>query len=408
MRTPVSNTSAIVLNRKALIIYDIGPCFWVAEGILVHGRTGGEYIWCQSLIGQLIELGKEVYVTNSSKIAKELSLTSHLNGNNMITISHWGWQEIAVPQMFIFRSKYRIPVPSIGADCLIKMNFWGTEVATEIWPGSLKNYLTVYPSIGGKDREGRYSYGSRAAVQNKNTASGFGDQFVKCGDEDISRTLAHEFEDGKAGNFSLLDLAILRSIQGPSANSYHSGSRPLKGAEHSIDGINGTRFHSNVPYYIVFGKFGKVVSTKKIPSMLRNSNVWAFLQNKDLNGIVLHCDERLFPTLQANSSQFTCLEPTSIFKRAPYYHLLLSRAVFVLGLGVPVLSTTPFEALTCSTPVILPTGQHTFLEGSADSSSPTSSLFHGVGSAESLKAAVDTVMLAHNASQLTGDSTRNH
>jgi hypothetical protein len=71
-RTLVQRTSRILQSTNALIIYDIGPCFWVAQGGLVYGRTGGEYVWCQSLIGQVIELRKEVFVTNSSTVAKHL------------------------------------------------------------------------------------------------------------------------------------------------------------------------------------------------------------------------------------------------------------------------------------------------------------------------------------------------
>jgi hypothetical protein len=71
-RTLVQRTSRILQSTNALIIYDIGPCFWAAQGGLVYGRTGGEYVWCQSLIGQIIELGKEVFVTNSSTVAKHL------------------------------------------------------------------------------------------------------------------------------------------------------------------------------------------------------------------------------------------------------------------------------------------------------------------------------------------------
>jgi hypothetical protein len=46
---------------------------------------------------------------------------------------------------YIGRKIDRIPISAIGKNCLIKMNAWGTKNPTELWPGSLKRYLTIYP-----------------------------------------------------------------------------------------------------------------------------------------------------------------------------------------------------------------------------------------------------------------------
>ena len=58
IRTSIYDTAQILESNKAVVIYDKGPCYWVAQGVLVYGRTGGEYVWCQSVIAQLIELGR--------------------------------------------------------------------------------------------------------------------------------------------------------------------------------------------------------------------------------------------------------------------------------------------------------------------------------------------------------------
>ena len=98
--------------------------------------------------------------------------------------------------------------------------------------------------------------------------------------------------------------------------------------------------------------------------MLRFERLWDDDSNlhRNLKGIILNCDDNLFPILNTTKKQFLCLDKESIFKKSPYYNLLLKNAVFILGLGVPILSTTPFEALICNTPVLLPFGQHSFLD----------------------------------------------
>lgn len=40
IRTITTDISLILRNRNAIIIHDIGPCFWVAQGISVHAKSG--------------------------------------------------------------------------------------------------------------------------------------------------------------------------------------------------------------------------------------------------------------------------------------------------------------------------------------------------------------------------------
>ena len=55
LRIPVTNLTRITSHptQRVIIMYDYGPCFWVANGTHVHGRTGGEFVWCSSIMGQV-------------------------------------------------------------------------------------------------------------------------------------------------------------------------------------------------------------------------------------------------------------------------------------------------------------------------------------------------------------------
>ena len=232
--TAISSTSAILKSENPIIIYDYGPCFWIAEGSQLGGRTGGEAIWCKSLIGQLTDMGRSVYVTNSSMVAKKLSYISHIRKKNVIIVSHWGWQGIAKSSWDIFTPqgiRTRIPVDSIGKDCLIKMNFWGTNVPTEMWPGSLRRYLTIYPTEHSSESINRNesnmflktdinkSYNDNKHRINYNTASGLGDQFLKCASDSghykNAKILWDNYNNNSGNNsrnISAMDMKILNMI----------------------------------------------------------------------------------------------------------------------------------------------------------------------------------------------------
>ena len=55
IRIPVTNLTRVTSHhaQRVVIMYDYGPCFWVANGTHVHGRTGGEFVWCSSIMGQV-------------------------------------------------------------------------------------------------------------------------------------------------------------------------------------------------------------------------------------------------------------------------------------------------------------------------------------------------------------------
>jgi hypothetical protein len=386
-------SSRILKSTNPLILFDRGPCFWVAQGAPVHDRTGGEYIWCKSILARLVRFGNEVFVTNSSKIAMDMSMIAHKNGHHAITISHWGWEEIGAGNF----SNSCLPVPAIGKDCLIKMNFWGTDKPVEVWPGSLRRYLTVYPGANPDDNHNtpgtKESLGNRTLKTTRklsrvtgNTASGFGDLFDHCGHENFKA--ADAMRDIHLNGDSALDLMIMDYILSGSHALGHKvrGAHPYQ--EKESFSRNYTSHFRASQYFIVFGKFGPVVQVGQISRTVRNSLLWNHLRNTGMKAIMLHCNETVFEALGVPTDYFLCLEKTSIFKKKPYYNLLINRAQFVLGLGVPLLSTTPFDALACNTSVILPDGQHNFLENHSDAVSQ----FYHADSAESLITAVNKAL----------------
>ena len=479
VRIPITNMTHIAINRqqKVVLMYDYGPCFWVANGTSVHGRTGGEFVWCSSILGQLLDTGRTVYVTNTSALAKRLSKSAHMQGTSLITIAHWGWQEIALSTHKTGRNH---PVKSIGSDCLIKMNYWGTMQPTEVWPGQLKRYISLYPLeqekvVAGREKEQVWSCGRRKVANSSsinalssvssgsgsggsinratnstagvNTGVGLGDQFTHCGSDlprgNLSPTgdMAGETSPSRASTIIKLlqhriqtspaDRQLWELIRGQlsvesewykataslslnktaSSSSLVSVDRTIRIRKSTVrqamsDGTTTSASASAsvtanatpttpTPYYIIYGKWGvvkRMTADKKVFPMFRNSTLWTSLsqgiKGTGLRGVVLTCDDKtLFPTLKASPDLFLCVHPESIFKRAPLYNLLLERASFLLGVGAPYLSTTPYEAMACQTKVVLPVGQHNFLDkcggGGSGNGSGSSSSSRSVASGSS-------------------------
>ena len=348
IRTVITNVSSMSWHQvhesqlshlKTVIIYDNGPCFWVATGRSAKNGSGGESIWCSSIIGQLLDQDRYVYVTVDPSIAMILTMNAHQYGHGVITIAHWGWRHIAISKTPLPQHLRNPPLAIMGGiDCILKMNYWGTKVPTELWPGNLKHYISPYPLLDnhvdgcrGSKEEGGY-----------NTAIGFGDQFLHCGDEEF-------------------DFDSIAMMFPPNTTTTHSMD--------NINTINNTDMmiwdliRNNRSYYVIYGKFGNFIPTKLIDPMFANELLWTILHEEMLlQGIILTCDDSLFPVLRTTSTAFICLEETSVFRDRPWYPHLLHHAVFVMGLGHPKLSTSPFDALACHTHVILPVGMHTFLE----------------------------------------------
>ena len=355
IRTVITNVSSMSWHitqqsqlprlLKSVIIYDNGPCFWLASGRSAKSGSGGESIWCSSIIGQLLDQDRYVYVTDDSSVAMTLAMSAHQCGHGAITIAHWGWRHIAMSKTPL-PQHLRNPPQSImgGIDCILKMHYWGTKAPIELWPGSLKHYITPYPLIDNNIDGCRKSNGAGGY----NTATGFGDQFLHCGDE--------ELELDKV-------MIILNTITNKNTTHLKNSTDNNSTDNNSMDMMMWDLIHDNRSYYIIYGKFGNLIPTKLIDPLFSDALLWHTLHDEmRLQGVILTCNNSLFSVLHTTSSAFLCLDESSVFKDRPWYPYLLHHAVFVLGLGHPKLSTTPFDALACHTNVILPVGMHSFLE----------------------------------------------
>ena len=345
IRTIITNVSSMswhtvqqsqLSHLKTVIIYDNGPCFWLASGRSTKNSSGGESIWCASIIGQLLDQDRYVYVTDDATVAMTLAMSAHQGGHGAIMIAHWGWRHIAMSKTPL-PPRLRNPPQSIigGIDCILKMHYWGTKVATELWPGDLKHYISPYPLIDNNVPVDGCSSMNEAGGYN--TATGFGDQFIHCGDDEL----------------------------GAEATMFSNASHLITSTDSTIstDTMISEMIRDNRSYYVIYGKFGNLISTKLINPIFSDESLWHTLHNElHLQGVILTCNNSLFPVLRTSSSAFLCLDESSVFKDRPWYPYLLRHAVFLLGLGHPKLSTSPFDALACHTNVILPVGMHSFLE----------------------------------------------
>lgn len=178
------NTSSLLPgenNQNVVLFHDHGPCFWIAQGLQVHVRTGGEFIWCLSLIRLLLAVNTSVLVTNMSSTVTEVASEMRERGCNFAIISHWGWQDIALTS---HKHKKNFAFQFVRP-CLLKMNYWGTSVPTEVWPGAMKRYVSPFPLVhesverDGHERDRTYGCPNESSTQ-INTATGFGDHFDQC------------------------------------------------------------------------------------------------------------------------------------------------------------------------------------------------------------------------------------
>mmetsp|Transcript_31656 Transcript_31656/g.77611 ORF Transcript_31656/g.77611 Transcript_31656/m.77611 type:complete len:583 (+) Transcript_31656:222-1970(+) len=142
---------------------------------------------------------------------------------------------------------------------------------------------------------------------------------------------------------------------------------------------------SSSPFAILYGKFSAMKKPDMVHVWLRNGSLWDNMVAR-VRIIVTHCHPTLAVALRHSLDSFVCLDPESAL-RGPNFADLLGSAEFVLGGGHPILSPTPLEALSCNTSVILPRGQHSFLETVGRKPA-----FYAVDNADELLAAVDEVL----------------
>ena len=321
--------SKLYSSNKSIIIYDTGPCWWAVTHADISGHTGGETIFCGALMGHLIDTGKEVYITNNSKTLIAAMSHSHSKGRNLVAIIHWGYTSLSY-RPFLSMEKLRYISPFIGKSCFLKLHFYGTIKPIEVWPGALNRYISVYPTIL-----------ANTTILSKNSWFLFGDQFHSCGHTEA--------------------LQILRSANRKLTHGEQSSSISVVDETVRSLVINSMRKDTFIPYVVIFGKWGTVVHETAVRAFLRGNTLWRNV-TAHAKVIFLSCTPELFKILGTPPDIFLCLDGGSIFRKKPLYNLLLQRASVVVGIGAPLHSTTPFESLACHTPVVLPVGQHHFLD----------------------------------------------
>ena len=301
----VINLGRIFSSSNSVIFFDVGPCWWAAVAYYDRSRTGGELVWCQSILKLLLNNGYQVYVTNEPGILEAVVTAARTQLKNIVIVVHWGWRMIS-------KNNDGIINPLFGENCIIKMGYYGRHkcnLRDDLWPGDFAKYLAPFPSFN-------------------NTFSGFGNQFSSC-----------------SKGFSRNDSELFLSLT-------------LTSSDEKLFRV---MYDRSNPYGVVFGKWGTVVHAYQIHHMFRNKTVWTRI-SEVATVVVLQCHPSLFEALNTNDNTLRCLDFASIFRSSPFYDILIRRATFVLGLGAPFQSTTPLEALACGTTVILPRRQHPYLE----------------------------------------------
>ena len=337
-----------VFEPRDILIHDSGPCFWVAQASFRHvGRiatgTGGEFIWCLELMKNLMEQQKRrLFITNDHHVADFITRKSSSEGHPIVAIHHWSaglnmahrWQTLWNLGMW-----YQFPT-FLNHKCTLKMTFFGVsslskaDASGEPTLPSLDRYLVPFPhkSIAG------------------NTVTGFNDLYDVCSHPGLVEPAAHppSLTDSDAKIFQLL----------------------------------------GTTYAIIYGKFNVDQDLREIHNFLRNRTMWENIHSKT-KILVLKCHPNLFQCLDTEEDYFICLDNDSVFKSPPYYNILLKSSTVLIGLGKPILSTSPLEALACNVPVLLPSGQHLFLDESANDDS---TLYISANDANEMIAGLDKVL----------------
>jgi hypothetical protein len=139
-------------------------------------------------------------------------------------------------------------------------------------------------------------------------------------------------------------------------------------------------------YALLYGKFSATANPEAAPAWVRGPGLWADVLARVGRVVVSDCTPGLARALGVELSSFTCLHRASPLRGANLADLI-ERAHVVLGVGSPHLSPTPLEALACNTSVVLPRGQHPFLEENAGPPA-----FQAVGGASELLRAIEAAM----------------
>lgn len=302
-RHPPYDIPNLVNASNLTIIFDIAPCWFMAEGARdpskapqLHLTTGGEVIWCKNVLAILQQANRRALFVNDAAAFESLYVAARQARAKHVSLVHWGWNQLVMNQTV---KPYGLAWlrPPFREGCILQMGFFGTDRPVELHFSNMRNYITVYPN-GHNTYSGLPAPEVCMAPARSNVSSLRGPYGLVYG------------KWGITGDVS----AILPMFRGE-----HLWRQVLKLTR------------------IVFVR----CTTPMVDALGIRRYVFASWER---------------------STRVQCLNRV---KQRPPYGELLQHASFVMGLGSPRLSPSPVEALYCKTPVISPASQHDFIASHA-------------------------------------------
>ncbi|KAG1678990.1 hypothetical protein FOA52_013053 [Chlamydomonas sp. UWO 241] len=352
----VSNVSRIVV-----VVFDAapGPCVWAARGAIPPGATGGEFVWCVSLLSRLLaRRSVAALVTGCAPTAKAIVAYGRAHGSAVVTLAHWFAPWMGVPPVDRIHGMEGPFHGSLGERCVLLMSFWnGFQVPMPGLPVAVQQAHVLTP----------WDYGGG------NTGTMLGLAACTC---DVGTATLQDAMARPSSELGPPEVAAL--LQAVS---------------------NGTG-----AYGVVFGKWepGGTARVDRIPGFLRAPDSWEHaLSHVDVL-VFVSCADAMLSVVPVDRARIVCLPKASALRRDPGLHtLLLREAAFVLGIGSPVLSPTPLTAICCNTSTILVKGQHAPLE--AITLGKPCAGFAAVQDAAGLEAALQFARPNHSSAQRCGE-----
>ncbi len=307
-----THTASIAELRHSVVIFDEGPCFWLAYSLYNKDdpylagdptqRAGMEIVSCQALLRILHRrMERTVVVSADADAAKRLVRQATEAHNPPVVIIHWGVHH-TTRQI----NGYNVLQWPFNEACTFHYNCWGTLTA----------------------------------------------------------------EGSKTGLISLANASQVLSIYPNAWNTAVGFARPKL-----CSGCVNTKRPFDSTYVFVFGEWGEdSAQVSQINPVFKNATLWDRVVAKHVV-VFVRCPDELPRAVGVREARWkawvlrgrvVCLD-TLPEHDVPSYETLLVHAEAVLGVGVPLQSPTPLQALHFRTPVILPPGQHYYI---ADTTQP--------------------------------------
>jgi len=333
-------------DKLFVAVADTGPCagYGSCRGDITcqggYKSSGGEFRLCERLVSMVNHLGYDVLFFNEIEFATEYFQQLYIRDKPRIAVVHKGTRMIpsAADKDGVNR-----PLSPFSEQCMLGAHYWGAKSYKnfKLWPGGFSRFVTPFPVAG-------------------NTY--VGSKVDLCQRDDL-----HPHGDGYAPKE---DLSVPVSVD--------RSTRQL-----IID-------NQGEPYAVLIGKWGGTGRINRIHDTFKNNSmVWDYITHQT-NLVVLQCPDEFLAATNTVERNFICLPQDSEFRKTKYKSLV-KNAQFLLGIGSPLLSPSPLEALSCSVPVILTTGMHPYV----DSHVPKPAAFI-VETEEEVKQAVDSILSSKN------------